>query len=125
MYIGEKMGNSYFKPARRLIDVTRIRDVVLEQDPTLSLKESVEPRLSIIDVRSHMCRTPRVEGLLAKCCTPVQRLAVTWVVLSKHDPKVVARDLTRLSGEMVHPEDVLMAADIAMENLRAAHVCGV
>lgn len=112
--------------ARRLINLALIRDVVLAQDPTLSLGGVVvEPRLSIIDVRSHMCRTPRVEGLLSKCCTPVQQLAVTLVVLKKHDPKVVARDFARLSGEMVHPEDVLMAADIAMENLRFAHVCGV
>ncbi|MEY4602511.1 MAG: hypothetical protein RL292_452 [Candidatus Parcubacteria bacterium] len=119
------MGSSYFKPARRLIDPALIRNVVLEQDPTLSLGDDVEPRLSIIDVRPHMSKTPRVEGLLAKCCTPVQRLAVTWVILHNQDPKVVARDFTRLSGEMVHPEDVVMAAEIGLENLRAAHVCGV
>lgn len=119
------MGNLDRKSARRLIDVTRIRGVVLEQDPTLSLGEDVEPRLSIIDVRQHMSKTPRVEGLLAMCCTPVQQLAVTWVILHKQDPKAVARDFTRLSGEMVHPDDVVMAAQIGLENLRAAHVCGL
>lgn len=118
--IGEEMA------AKKLIDLARFRGEVLEQDQALRLGDDlVEPCLSIIDVQPHMSRTPRVEGLLSKCCTPVQQLAVTWVVLNKHDPKVVARDFTRLSGEMVHPGDVLMAADIAMENLRLAHVCGL
>lgn len=62
---------------------------------------------------------------LADCCTPIQARVVVELNLNGRSPSDLAREIARQTGEMVHPGDVRMAADIAMENLRAAHVCGV
>lgn len=122
MYTGEKIVSK----SRKLIDVGRCRQEILEEDRTLCLEEGEDVSsygLRIEDGQGYVNKTPPVEGLLPRCCTPMQQLVATRVVIQGHDPVVVARDLTRQTGDMVHPDDVRLAADIAKDNLRLAYVC--
>lgn len=100
---------------------------ILAEDPTLPRVPEEHPSVFhvIEDVRGYMKKTPPVKGLLSQCCTEVQQIVMERLILKNGDPRVIAQDLTRMTGEMVHPDDVRLAAQIATDNLRMAHVCGL